>query len=70
MLRRLFSPEANVAVSGLIFIAGIALSIGHLVGALGQGEPPLVFQMSAVALIAAGYAAIVASVHRKEDADR
>lgn len=69
MIRLLFRPGVNLVLSTLMFLGGVALSIGRVVGLIGQGEPPLVFHMSAWALIVSGYGNILVSVVRKDNAN-
>lgn len=69
MIRLLFRPEVNLVLSVLMFGAGVALSIGRMIGAIGADEPPLLFHMSAWALIVSGYGNILVSVVRQEAAN-
>ena len=66
MLRLLFRPEINLALSVIMFMAGVVLTVGRGVGLIGQDEPALVFHMSAWALIVSGYGNILGSVVRQE----
>ena len=69
MIRLLFRPEINLALSVIMFGVGVVLTIGRLLGVLGAGEPSLVFHMSAWALIVSGYGNILVSVVRQENAN-
>jgi len=69
MLRLLFRPEINLLLSVIMFMAGVVLTVGRGVGLIGQGEPALVFHMSAWALIVSGYGNILVSVVRQENAN-
>src|SRR6187402_1133319 len=69
MIRLLFRPEVNLVLSVIMFLLGIFLTVGRMVGAIGQEEPALVFHMSAWALIVSGYGNILVSVVRQENAN-
>jgi hypothetical protein len=69
MLRLLFRTEVNLALSALMFLGGVALTAGRLSGLVGQDEPPLVFHMSAWALVVSGYGNILVSVVRQGNAN-
>jgi hypothetical protein len=69
MLRLLFRPEVNLALSVIMFLGGVFLTVGRTVGLIGQNEPALVFHMSAWALIVSGYGNILVSVVRQEAAN-
>jgi hypothetical protein len=69
MIRLLFRPEVNLALSVLMFLAGVVLTVGRLAGLIGESEPALVFHMSAWALIVSGYGNILVSVVRQENAN-
>ena len=66
MLRLLFRPEVNMVLSVIMFLGGVSLTLGRMVGVIGQNEPALVFHMSAWALIVSGYGNILVSVVRQE----
>lgn len=67
MIRALFSPKVNLAISIAMFVAGIVFSVGNFVGLIGKGEPTLIYQMSAMALWFAAYGNILVSVVRQEN---
>jgi hypothetical protein len=69
MLRLLFRPEVNLALSIIMFLGGVFLTVGRMLGFIGQNEPALVFHMSAWALIVSGYGNILVSVVRQEAAN-
>lgn len=48
---------------------GVVLTVGRMMGVLGADEPPLVFHMSAWALIVSGYGNVLVSVVRQENAN-
>lgn len=50
-----------------MMVGGIALTLGRLLSVIGSEEPPLVFHMSAWALVVSGYGNILVSVTRKEN---
>jgi len=68
MIRLLFRPEVNLALSAIMLVGGICLSVGNFVGLIGQEEPGLIYQMSAWALIVSGYGNVLVSVVRQEQA--
>lgn len=67
MIQAFFNPTINLGISILMFAAGLVLTIGRLFGLVGVDEPPLVFHMSAWALVVSGYGNILVSVTRKEN---
>jgi hypothetical protein len=67
MLRALFSPKVNLGISIVMFLAGVVLSAGNLLGMIGKNEPTLIYQMSAMALWVSGYGNILVSVVRQEN---
>ena len=69
MIRFLFRPEVNLILSVAMFLSGLGLSIGRAINIVGVSEPPLIFHMSAMALLVSGYGNILVSVVRKENAN-
>lgn len=68
MIRALFSPKVNLAISLVMLIAGLALALGNWpLNIVGKGEPRLIYQMSAMALWFSAYGNILVSVVRQEN---